>query len=63
MSTNQMSTPNPGVRRLNEVKRRRRLENLLYARRRIAMLAAEHRSTVSTTRWSCGSCSWRSSWC
>lgn len=44
MSTNQMSTPASGVRQLDEVKRRRRLENLLYTRRRIAMLAAEHRS-------------------
>lgn len=45
MSTNKQSRiPSPRVTDLPEVKRRRRLENLLYTRKRVAQLAAEYRS-------------------
>lgn len=44
MSTNKSSQLRGRVVDLPEVKRRRRLENLLYTRSRLAVLAAEHRS-------------------
>lgn len=44
MSTNKHSRNRRGVVNLPEVKRRRRLENLLYTRKRVTRLSAEHRS-------------------
>ena len=46
MSTNNaiQSSSTAGVTGMEEIKRRRRLENLLYTRNRLAVLAAEHRS-------------------
>ncbi|RYP84221.1 hypothetical protein EKO23_16300 [Nocardioides guangzhouensis] len=44
MSTNKQSPITGRVVALAEVKQRRRLENLIYTRRRVAQLAAEHRS-------------------
>lgn len=45
MSTNKQSRNSGGrVADLPEVKRRRRLENLLYTRKRVSQLAAEYRS-------------------
>lgn len=44
MSTNKLSRSGRRVTDLPEVKRRRRLENLLYTRKRVAHLAAEYRS-------------------
>jgi hypothetical protein len=44
MSTKDQEMVVPGANDLAEVKQRRRLENLLYTRRRVAELAAEHRS-------------------
>ena len=44
MSTNKLSRACRPVTDLPEVKRRRRLENLLYTRKRVARLVAEYRS-------------------
>ena len=45
MSTNKQSRPpSRAVTDLFQVKRRRRLENLLYTRKRVSQLAAEYRS-------------------
>ena len=44
MSTNKLSRAGRRVTDLPEVKRRRRLENLLYTRKRVAQLVAEYRS-------------------
>ena len=43
-TTKQSRTYGPRVTDLAEVKRRRRLETLLYTRKRVAQLSAEHRS-------------------
>src|SRR5690349_15197897 len=43
-TTKQSKTKFRGVIELDEVKRRRRLQNLLYTRTRVSQLAAEHRS-------------------
>ena len=44
MSTNKRNRSRHAVVDLPEVKRRRRLENLLHTRKRVAVLSAEHRS-------------------
>lgn len=44
MSTNKLSRTGRRATDLPEVKRRRRLENLLYTRKRVSYLAAEYRS-------------------